>query len=189
MNCSPAESLIVDSGFINPFKILSQDNFSFQPFGTFPIFQELWKISFSVQIDMRERTLFYSFLFGKATRTTDISLNPRCPKSQETSDTRSLFFHTRSHFSGSLPISPSQWSEKQVEIMYLSFQHSAATNAQGSQLLLGSPGRNRKISQTRRMRFASEVTKISQFEQVYFCFLVCFADFFFFLFRPSRLIN
>lgn len=48
MNCSPADSLIVDSVFINAFKILSQHNFSFQPSGTLPIFQEWWKISFSV---------------------------------------------------------------------------------------------------------------------------------------------
>lgn len=64
MNCSPADSLIVDSGFINPFKILSQHNFSFQPSGNLPIFQDLWKISLSVQIDVRERALllFLPFL-------------------------------------------------------------------------------------------------------------------------------
>jgi len=67
MDCSPADSLTVDSGLINPFKILPQHIFSFQPSGTFPIFQELLKISFSIQIDVEERKhktllLFLSFL-------------------------------------------------------------------------------------------------------------------------------
>lgn len=55
MDCSAADSLIVNPGLINPFKILPQHNFSFQPSGTFPIFQELVKIGFSIWRDIGER--------------------------------------------------------------------------------------------------------------------------------------
>lgn len=57
--------------------------FSFQPFGTFPVLQELLKICFSTQRDVRERThktlFLFLFFLEKISGPTAISLNLLCP--------------------------------------------------------------------------------------------------------------
>lgn len=127
MDCSAADSLIVNPGLINPFKILPQHNFSFQPSGTFPIFQELVKIGFSIRRDIGERAhealFFIPFFFFSEKDTSTIiitiimTLNVLCRAWSHIrrDDIRSPCFLRRNHFSGSVPTSPGQWGEIQMK--------------------------------------------------------------------------
>lgn len=121
MDCRAADSLIVNSGLINPFKILPQHNFSFQPSETFPVFQDLVKIGFSIQIDMwktAHKTLFlflffcFSFFFFPWKRYQHYChyyyYGPKFVlclawRHIRRDDIRSPWFLRRNHFSGSLP--------------------------------------------------------------------------------------